>query len=312
MVSAMVPMVLPRSLPILLLTYIPAVISSAITSLPTTTGVNENAPDGWTAAADTAWTDYLTAFQARYAEGIQPHCVPSKHDSTSGGNVGVIVLFHGFSACPGQFYDWVPMLQAQGYTVLLPLIPGHGLNYVWQPTYRNCGPWYFPWSRQCLSGYTARDSYDHLMTDESEALTFIDEINAIVRLAGGTRVIGGLSFGGALATLAGATTYTTSGGATASLYSRQYLSVPFFDLPTFVMSSAISAAAFFSLSGNAQMGWGAACEVERSYGRAGICQFRIRHLNTITKIGQQSASPQMNQPMALAHNSTSARPDYSS
>jgi carboxylesterase len=48
-----------------------------------------------------------------------------RHD---GGDVGVL-LIHGFTGMPGSLQAWADHLVTQGYTVRLPLLPGHGTRW---------------------------------------------------------------------------------------------------------------------------------------------------------------------------------------
>ena len=48
-----------------------------------------------------------------------------RHD---GSDVGVL-LCHGFAGAPGALRDWAEHLAAAGYTVRLPLLPGHGTKW---------------------------------------------------------------------------------------------------------------------------------------------------------------------------------------
>lgn len=50
---------------------------------------------------------------------------PFRHD---GSDVGVL-LCHGFSSAPGSLRDWADHLVAAGYSVRLPLLPGHGTRW---------------------------------------------------------------------------------------------------------------------------------------------------------------------------------------
>jgi carboxylesterase len=62
---------------------------------------------------------------------------PFAHD---GGRVGV-VLSHGFTGTPATMRPWADRLAAAGYTVRLPLLPGHGGT--WQQTNESRWPqWY--------------------------------------------------------------------------------------------------------------------------------------------------------------------------
>lgn len=66
-----------------------------------------------------------------------PEEQPFAHD---GGPVGV-VLSHGFTGTPASMRPWADHLAAAGYSVRLPLLPGHGGT--WQQTNRSRWPqWY--------------------------------------------------------------------------------------------------------------------------------------------------------------------------
>src|SRR5664279_1311219 len=53
--------------------------------------------------------------------------------AADGGRVGVLVS-HGFTGTPESVRSWAEHLAAAGYTVRLPLLPGHGTT--WQDTNR--------------------------------------------------------------------------------------------------------------------------------------------------------------------------------
>ena len=53
-----------------------------------------------------------------------------RHD---GGDIGVL-LIHGFTGAPGSMRPWADHLAAEGYSVRLPLLPGHGTR--WQDANR--------------------------------------------------------------------------------------------------------------------------------------------------------------------------------
>ncbi|SOD74371.1 esterase/lipase [Jatrophihabitans sp. GAS493] len=60
--------------------------------------------------------------------------------SIDGGRIGVLVS-HGFTGMPASMRPWAEHLAAQGYTVRLPLLPGHGTSWqdmnttTWQDWY---------------------------------------------------------------------------------------------------------------------------------------------------------------------------------
>jgi carboxylesterase len=97
---------------------------------------------------------------------VLPGAEPFSHD---GGDVGVL-LCHGFTGCPQSLRPWARALAGAGYTVRLPLLPGHGT--CWQDLNRT----------RWTDWYAA----------EASAL---DDLCSRCRSV----VVGGLSMGGALA-----------------------------------------------------------------------------------------------------------------
>ncbi len=72
-----------------------------------------------------SWDAYVA--KVNQGQSIQPQCEPLSYSPKS--NVpykGVVVLIHGFLQCPNRFAEEAKALSAQGYEVLLPLLPGHG------------------------------------------------------------------------------------------------------------------------------------------------------------------------------------------
>jgi carboxylesterase len=60
--------------------------------------------------------------------------------SSDGGPIGVVVS-HGFTGTPASLRPWAQYLAAAGYSVRLPLLPGHGAS--WRETNRSRWPqWY--------------------------------------------------------------------------------------------------------------------------------------------------------------------------
>jgi carboxylesterase len=86
----------------------------------------------------------------------------------NGNDVGVL-LIHGFTGAPGSMRPWADHLAAEGYTVSLPLLPGHGTR--WQDANR-----------------TTFDDWLAAVTAELRQLT--ERCRAVV--------VGGLSMGGTL------------------------------------------------------------------------------------------------------------------
>jgi carboxylesterase len=56
---------------------------------------------------------------------VRPGTEPFRHD---GGSTGVL-LCHGFTGSPASLRPWAEHLAAEGHTVSLPLLPGHGTDW---------------------------------------------------------------------------------------------------------------------------------------------------------------------------------------
>jgi carboxylesterase len=75
---------------------------------------------------------------------------PFAHD---GGRVGV-VLSHGFTGTPASMRPWADHLAAAGYTVRLPLLPGHGGT--WEHTNQSRWPQWYAAIEQAYEEVAAR------------------------------------------------------------------------------------------------------------------------------------------------------------
>lgn len=76
---------------------------------------------------------------------ILPGAEPYAH---SGGSFGVL-LCHGFTSTPQSLLSWAQAYAAAGYTVRLPLLPGHGTT--WQDMNRTRWPHWYAEVDQALS-----------------------------------------------------------------------------------------------------------------------------------------------------------------
>lgn len=137
---------------------------------------------------------------------------------------GIVVFFHGYSACPQQFNDLGDILASQGFSVLVPTLPGHGRGF-----YSNCTnlP---PSVTDCvLPGYDVSD----IPVSYGPYVQFVNDINAMVAehvsvmkqqypTVQPVVFVSGLSLGGALAAVAAA-----NGN---GLYTRQLMLNPFFGM----------------------------------------------------------------------------------
>lgn len=204
-------------------------------------GIGEN--------ADSAWDSYVAEIQDRYQKkGIQDECKPKKVKYEGDTYKGVVLLLHGFTACPQQFDDLIPLLTAKGYTVLAPLLPGHGAQF-----------WKF--------GEKDIDYVDFLPTEPREYEAFAEQMNAIMDKVHGETALFGLSVGGAVAAYAGAH----------RAYTRQLITVPLIHLLNKFGGKMARYMNGHLLAKHGMVGWGQGCIDERKGGRAGICTFRIEH-----------------------------------
>ena len=69
--------------------------------------------------------DQSPAAAAPSAMPTTDEATPFSHD---GGRIGVVVS-HGFTGMPGSMRPWAQYLADQGYSVRLPLLPGHGTTW---------------------------------------------------------------------------------------------------------------------------------------------------------------------------------------
>jgi pimeloyl-ACP methyl ester carboxylesterase len=164
------------------------------------------------------------------------------------------------------------MLSAQGFEVLLPLAPGHGrLRQGTQDDTR------------ALPSFSTVP-YERFVTDMNALMS------EVRTPAGSVRVIGGLSLGGALATMAVQQQ--------PSLYDRALIAAPFYESGNFWITAVARASerlrstalrdvteTAWRAAGEIELGWGEPCELERRGGRAGICQFQVKHFASIVRLG---------------------------
>jgi len=175
------------------------------------------------------------------------------------------MLFHGFTACGQQFDQLVPLLTAVGYAVLVPLLPGHGTTSV-RTKLVNAGSWYCPW---CEKTELQEDFIDLIPDDYKEYQVFADRMNNIMAGAGGQTAVFGLSLGGAIAAYAGANLQ----------YTRQMITAPMVQLGWGLDSLArFINWVTFKAAGRISIGWGEGCLKERKMGRAGLCNFKKKHV----------------------------------
>ena len=62
-------------------------------------------------------------------EKFQKQCVPTRYLPPSDMPIkGLVINYHGYTACPDSMKPFSKQLSEQGYVVITPLLPGHGIN----------------------------------------------------------------------------------------------------------------------------------------------------------------------------------------
>ncbi len=103
---------------------------------------------------------------------VRPGAEPYSHDGTGDHGRTGVVLAHGFTGSPASMRPWGEFLAAAGYTVRVPRLPGHGTT--WQEMNRT----------RWQDWYAAVDSAFRELHEQCDQV-----------------FVGGLSMGGALATM---------------------------------------------------------------------------------------------------------------
>lgn len=234
-------------------------------------GVHSN-PPGFIAA----WNSYVSDTKAGARHGLQSDCIPRRFAATNGTAFrGTAVLFHGFTACPQQYFQLAKLLAATGYDVLLPLLPGHGNTVTGasnqshvQRRQLSMGGTLF-----CVAGCLGSiDDVEGLPTEPGGYQMFVDRINAIVLLSSGMRVVAGLSVGASLAAAAG----QAVDGSGRALYTRQLILSPMLRLASALEDLTVTTLNRLRLGREFYLG-GPGCYAERDAqgGRAGFCSYKF-------------------------------------
>jgi len=224
----------------------------------------------FTQASQKLWASYISSLQT---SRIQADCMPRYIPAAKGvPERGIFLAYHGYTACPQQYFELGEKLAAKGYHVLSPLLPGHGYKF---------------------NEKNQDDIRDLPMLREwKEYTTFAKQMDAIVKAGGGDKVVMGLSVGGAVA---------ANSGAAKGIYNRQLLSVPMFEMSfgfdpvgSAVTVGLIAASRAYPLLEKLQIGWGKNCKTtERigveGFGRAGVCDFLVSNLSSVSALGKYTA-----------------------
>jgi len=184
----------------------------------------------------------------------QRDCIPRRVPANAAvARRGAVVMFHGYGGCPQQFFMLAERVAAQGFDVLLPLHPGHGL-----PATGDGGDdlSQLPQAGEAVNRY----------------VTFAAEINRIMAQSPGQKIVVGFSLGGAVALNA----LLNAPG----LYDRALLLSPMLAIRGGgVVESAV--AIFGRLPGLRNLvvkpgGIRRHCHDWQEMGRAGFCDYRLR------------------------------------
>lgn len=253
--------------------------------------------DDATEALEAAWNDYfVTNFAKHYPYEVQENCRPVfAKASRDVPYKGTAIFFHGYTACTQQFYEMRDNLNARGFHVLIPTLPGQG-----RAPAQVSGD--TPESRARYHEFIPRIEKD----GDEVYRDFVNAMNDIVRKAPGERMIGGLSVGGALAL--GAVLQAPG------LYQRALLLAPFFTVPPDnfwrpvependglrARWGAFYANAKLKIEGDLrramitqktdwipkdkqELRWGNGCYKQNTNGRAGICDTTLFHIAAVVK-----------------------------
>jgi len=215
--------------------------------------------------------------------GIRTKCTPILQEP-SGASRGLMFLQHGYTGCPGFWYLLVPRLVRAGWTVMAPMLPGHGRAPLVTPN--------------GSSSYEVRDYMDDLPTTADDFEVYSRELIEIARKykaanANKEMVLVGVSFGGAVAT------FMAMNGEV-NTWDRLMLMQPFLAPPEqlgydFTPSALRRLIQFslpaFKLLGNDTITWGEWCEEARwpgdprEGGHGGTCQFTLAASSAVLGFG---------------------------
>jgi len=210
-------------------------------------------PDPDLQSFTTSWQDYADEINAQERQtGCRPVLLPAaKHIPRR----GAVVMFHGFGGCPQQFFELGKRTAAQGFDVLLPLLPGHGT----------------------LQSPDGKDDLSRLPTakDWKERYAGLAlRMNAIMARSPGTRVIVGFSLGGAISLNANLRA--------PDLYERQLMLSPMLAIRGGAFVEGL-VEVFGRVPGIRNIvvkpaSFREECRSWQAAGRAGFCDYRLKHV----------------------------------
>lgn len=210
------------------------------------------------------WQNYLDEISG---QKIQENCKPRKYEA-KGEVIGSVLMYHGFTACPQQYFELAEELSNKGFNVYLPLLPGHGEE----------------WDEGSESPHQNLPIYENINEVNNK---LINKMSNIMKSETGLRILVGLSAGGALAQ------YSLT--LTPNLYHRALVIAPFLrtsrekewhkPYERLYPELADILGRFPGLR-NILYGWGGVCEgIERDGGRAGTCHFKPSNVAGLQRFG---------------------------
>jgi len=234
-----------------------------------------------------SWKDHFhkymeTITSTSSRDGFNPKCEPYIKEP-QGRSRGLILLQHGYTACPGFWYMLTPLLLEQGWTVMAPNLPGHGRN----PRIERNG-----------SGFVVTDYSADLPESAGQYEAYAQEVMEIARKYKQSNpdkemVLNGISHGGAVAV------YIAMNGDIA-MWDRVMLMNPFLAPPTslgadyglsFLRKLLPKALPAFKYFRGDQIAWGEDCDRKRwpndprNGGSGGICQFTLKNFKAVLEFG---------------------------
>ncbi len=198
---------------------------------------------------------------------LMKNCQP-KHFPAKGSSQGIVIYFHGFTACPQQFFALGEKLSSRGYDVFIPLLPGQGR----QPLDGPGGV------QENLKDLPVDSPITRDISEDSNNpyQVLVRRMNQLADAGRGSKIVIGLSGGGALAT--GAAVY--GGG----VWDRALIFAPFYKIPG---AQAVLSATMDFFYPKFKTGWGGDCKEQRNKpdGRTGICDFEVQHARAMLNYG---------------------------
>jgi len=216
-------------------------------------------------------------------DGFNAKCEPFVKEP-AGTSRGLVLLSHGYTACPNFWALLTPQLLAKGWTVMAPLLPGHGRN----PKIQSNGS----------SSYIVTDYSADLPLRGEEYETYSKELMVIAGKyktanSGKKMVLNGISHGGSIAL------YLAMNGEVGT-WDRIQLMNPMLAPPTsmgadfglsflrYIIPQALPVWGFLT---DNRMTWGEDCDRTRwpgdprKGGTGGICQFNLENFRGVLEFG---------------------------